>query len=245
MKMLPRLILSFIIVTATFAMPAKGDLQEEERFATAREKMVREQLLGRDIKDENVVRAMAKLPRHLFVDASLSGKAYNDHPLPIDEGQTISQPYVVALMTQAIGVKPGQKVLEVGTGSGYQAAVLSEMGGQVYTIEIRPKLAEKARSVLQSLAYGDVKVRPGDGYYGWPEAAPFDAIMVTAAANHIPPPLLEQLAEGGKLVIPLGSTAYFQTLTLVEKKGEKRYTRHIGSVQFVPMVGKILETNGR
>lgn len=242
--MASKLILALIIISASFASIAKAELQEDAKFARAREKMVRQQLMGRDITDEKVIDAMAKVPRHLFVEPSLRGKAYNDHPLPIDEGQTISQPYVVALMTQAVKFERGQKVLEIGTGSGYQAAILAEIGGQVYTIEIRPKLAEKASLTLQSLGYGQVKVRQGDGYFGWPEAAPFDAIMVTAAANHIPPALIDQLAEGGKLVIPLGSTAYFQTLTLVEKKGKKTYTRHIASVQFVPMIGKILETKG-
>ncbi|RLG71669.1 MAG: protein-L-isoaspartate O-methyltransferase [Methanobacteriota archaeon] len=203
-------------------------------------RMIQEDLMGRDITDKKVLEAMAKVPRHLFVPKKYRNQAYADHPLPIGYGQTISQPYVVALMTQALELKPQDKVLEIGTGSGYQAAILAEIVKEVYTIEIIPELAERARKTLESLGY-NVQVKTGDGYYGWEEKAPFDAIIVTAAASHIPPPLLEQLKEGGRLIIPLGSTKYYQTLTLIKKKDGKLETKHLTTVRFVPMTGKIQE----
>ena len=212
--------------------------QEQDPFAKERQRMVKEDLAGRDITDPKILKVMEKVPRHLFVEKKLWRHAYADHPLPIGEGQTISQPYIVALMTQALAIKPGQKVLEIGTGSGYQAAVLSELTDKVFTIEIRKSLADKAAKTLKGLGYTSIKVKYGDGYFGWEENAPFDAIIITCAANHIPPPLLNQLNIGGKLIIPLGSTTYSQTLTLITKKEDGEEVTHITSVAFVPMVGE-------
>lgn len=214
-------------------------LPEEEQFSSQRASMVERDIKGRGINDKRVLSAMMKVKRHLFVSSSLRSAAYADYPLPIGEGQTISQPYIVALMTEELGLKEGEKVLEIGTGSGYQAAVLSQMGMDVRTIEIRKGLAESARKRLNELGYKDVKVKYGDGYFGWEEEGPFDAIMVTAAANHIPPPLIKQLKEGGRLIIPLGSTTYYQTLTLVTKVKGDLDVRQITGVAFVPMVGKM------
>ena len=204
----------------------------------ARRKMVERDLKGRDITDPKVLEIMGRVPRQLFVDSSLASQAYADHPLPIGEGQTISQPYIVALMTQILQIKPGERVLEIGTGSGYQAAVLAELTDQVYTIEIRESLTKQAAQRLKQLGYDKVQMKYGDGYFGWEEAAPFDAIIVTAAANHIPPPLIKQLQEGGRLVVPLGSTTYFQTLTLLTKKEGKTHIQHLMGVSFVPMTGE-------
>lgn len=213
---------------------------QDDPFAKARSRMVEQDLKGRDITDPTVLKVMGKVQRHLFVDKSQQKSAYNDHPLPIAEGQTISQPYIVALMTQVLKIKSGEKVLEIGTGSGYQAAVLAEITDKVYTIEIRKGLAEEAAARLKNLGYKDVKVKNADGYFGWEEHAPFDAIIVTAAANHIPPPLIKQLKDGGRLVIPLGSTTYYQTLTLVTKiKGDDLRVEHITGVAFVPMAGEV------
>lgn len=211
---------------------------EEDKDTKRRNEMVRRQLASRDITDKKVLEAMKVIPRHLFVDERYRHQAYADHPLPIDEGQTISQPYIVALMTQYLDLEEGEKVLEVGTGSGYQAAVLAHLTEKVYSIEIKEKLARKASATLQSLNYSSVKVKHGDGYFGWDEYAPFDAIIVTCAANHIPPSLLNQLNEGGRLVIPLGSTLYYQTLTLVTKVKGKPEVQHILGVRFVPMTGE-------
>jgi protein-L-isoaspartate(D-aspartate) O-methyltransferase len=182
---------------------------------------------------------MGRIPRHLFVDKDLRNRAYGDYPLPIGEEQTISQPYVVALMTEALRLKPTDRVLEIGTGSGYQAAVLSEIVKEVFTIEIRKNLADMASKRLKDLGYSNVKVKYADGYFGWEEYAPFDAIIITAAANHIPPPLIRQLKEGGRLIVPLGSTVYYQTLTIVtKKKKEELDVEQMGSVAFVPMIGE-------
>ncbi|UCE23025.1 MAG: protein-L-isoaspartate(D-aspartate) O-methyltransferase [Candidatus Aminicenantes bacterium] len=222
-----------------FSVPFLSICQEEDDFSRKRELMVQRQLQGRDITDKQVLDVMRKVPRHLFVRPALRNYAYNDYPLEIDEGQTISQPYIVALMTQWLKLKEGQKVLEIGTGSGYQAAVLAHLTDKVYSIEIREKLAKKAGETLKTLKYDQVHVKWGDGYFGWEEHAPFDAIIVTCAANHIPPPLLKQLKEGGRLIIPVGSTLYFQTLTLVTKTKGKPKTKHISDVRFVPMVGEM------
>jgi len=203
--------------------------------------MIEHDIKGRGIKDKAVLDAMGKIPRHLFVGKSLMNKAYADHPLPIGEGQNISQPYVVALMTEALHLKPADKVLEIGTGSGYQAAVLAEIVKEVYTIEIRETLAATAAKRLKDLGYRNVKVKYADGYYGWKEHAPFDAIIITAAANHIPPPLLKQLNNGGRLILPLGSTLFYQKLTLVKKKDGDLDVEQIGAVSFVPMTGKAEE----
>jgi len=208
-------------------------------FSQKRQLMVERDLKGRGIRDPRVLGAMAKVPRHLFVDPSYQKQAYADHPLPIAEGQTISQPYVVALMTEAIKPQPTDRVLEIGTGSGYQAAVLAELVKEVYTIEIRKPLAETAERRLRDLGYVHVKVRYGDGYFGWEEYAPFDAILITASANHIPPPLIKQLKEGGRLILPLGSTLYYQVLTLATKVKAGLDVRELGSVVFVPMTGEM------
>lgn len=210
----------------------------EDRYTQKRYEMVQRQLASRDITEQKVLDAMKRVPRHLFVDPRYRSQAYADHPLPIDEGQTISQPYIVALMTQYIDLKRGEKVLEVGTGSGYQAAVLAQLTDKVYSMEIKESLAKKASVTLESLNYSLVQVKHGDGYFGWEEYAPFDAIIVTCAANHIPPPLLNQLNEGGRLIIPLGSTLYYQTLALVTKVKGKPEVKHVLGVRFVPMTGE-------
>lgn len=231
----PGLALIFLLALSLLPCPAPAD---DDAMTRARELMVERDLKGRDISDPVVLDVMGRVPRHLFVDPPLKDEAYSDYPLPIGEGQTISQPYVVALMTQLLELKPGEKVLEIGTGSGYQAAVLAGITERVYTVEIRKALYEKAEKRLRELGYGNVRVRHGDGYFGWEEFAPFDCIIVTAAANHIPPPLLAQLGEGGRLVIPLGSTRYYQTLTRITKvRGEPDVEQFIG-VRFVPMVGE-------
>lgn len=201
--------------------------------------MVDQDIKARGVKDSKVLRAMAKIPRQLYMPPDVRHRAYGDHPLPIGEGQTISQPYVVALMTEALKLRPGDRVLEIGTGSGYQAAVLAEIVKEVYTIEIRDTLAERAEKTLAQQGYTNVQVKYGDGYFGWEEYAPYDAIIITASANHIPPPLIKQLKEGGRLILPLGSTVYYQTLTLaIKKKGELELLQ-MGGVAFVPMVGEM------
>ncbi len=210
-----------------------------DSYTHERQAMVANDIKGRGVKDQKVLEVMGKIPRHLFVDENLRNRAYADYPLPIGEGQTISQPYVVALMTEALKLKSTDRVLEIGTGSGYQAAVLSELVKAAYTIEIRESLAEMASKRLKDLGYRNVKVKCADGYFGWEEYAPFDAIIITAAANHIPPPLIKQLKEGGRLIVPLGSTVYYQTLTLVtKKKNDKLDIEQMGAVAFVPMIGE-------
>ena len=201
--------------------------------------MVLHDIKARGVKDAVVLGIMGTVPRHLFVDASYRDRAYGDHPLPIGEGQTISQPYVVALMTEALKLKPGDRVLEIVTGSGYQAAVLSRIAKEVYTIEIRKNLVDKAGKLLAGLGNRNVQVKNADGYFGWEEHAPFDAIIITAAANHIPPPLIKQLKEGGRLIVPLGSTLYFQTLTLATKKKGELELEQVSPVAFVPMTGEM------
>ncbi|MCZ6876834.1 MAG: protein-L-isoaspartate(D-aspartate) O-methyltransferase [Acidobacteria bacterium] len=211
----------------------------QEDFAQQREKMVETQLKSRDIQSERVLEAMKKVPRHLFMPESVRQYAYIDSPVPIGEGQTISQPYIVGLMTQTVDPKPGDRALEVGTGSGYQAAVLGELVQEVYTIEIIPDLAERAEKALAESGYDNVEVRQGDGYQGWPEKAPFDIILITAAPEEIPQPLIDQLAEGGRLVVPVGPQGEIQTLTLVTReKGEVKRT-YITDVRFVPMTGEV------
>ncbi|MDD2901705.1 MAG: protein-L-isoaspartate(D-aspartate) O-methyltransferase [Syntrophales bacterium] len=205
-------------------------------YAAPRQSMVDLQLKARGISDARVLAAMGKAPRHLFMPELLAPMAYEDHPLPIGSGQTISQPYIVALMTEWGEIKAGDKVLEVGTGSGYQAAVLAELADKVFSIDIRPELAEQAAKVLKSLSYSQVKVKSGDGYLGWPEQAPFDAILVTAAATRVPPALEKQLKEGGRLVIPLGQAEGVQTLTRFRKiQGKLRPDSRL-AVRFVPLV---------
>ncbi|MFQ5442405.1 MAG: protein-L-isoaspartate(D-aspartate) O-methyltransferase [Thermodesulfobacteriota bacterium] len=215
--------------------------QGSGQFHKQRMRMVERDIKGRGISDEKTLAAMRKVKRHLFVPLLSRIASYSDHPLPIGEGQTISQPYIVALMTEKLGLKGKERVLEVGTGSGYQAAVLAEIGAEVRTIEIRKRLADAARKRLKELGYEKVEVKYGDGYSGWEDEGPYDAVIVTAAANHIPPPLLSQLKDGGRLIIPLGNTTYYQTLTLVTKRGDTLDVEHITGVAFVPMVGRMLE----
>jgi protein-L-isoaspartate(D-aspartate) O-methyltransferase len=217
-----------------------GAWDESPEQYRERQKMVRTQIAARGVKDPGVLEAMRSVPRHLFVPAGLQAQAYQDHPLPIGEGQTISQPYIVALMTELLEAEPGDRVLEIGTGSGYQAAVLSPLVEQVYTIEIKPFLHQRSRVLLEQLGYENVHTRQGDGYFGWEEAAPFDAIMITAAVDHIPPPLLQQLAGDGKMVLPLGNPFGFQNLVVVEKHGEDYQVRQVTGVLFVPMTGQAL-----
>jgi len=206
----------------------------EGTFATSAGMMVEKQLRPRAIDDPRVLRAMAKVPREKFVAKELEASAYEDRPLPIGFGQTISQPFIVAFMTQALKPKPTDRVLEIGTGSGYQAAVLGELVAQVYTIEIVRPLAQRAATVLHALGYKNVLVKGGDGYKGWPEHAPFDAIIVTAAPDHVPQPLIEQLKEGGRMVIPVGKT-YAQELQVLEKHGGVVKQTAALPVKFVPL----------
>jgi protein-L-isoaspartate(D-aspartate) O-methyltransferase len=205
-------------------------------FKAMREKMVESQIKSRGVRDPRVLSAMLKVERHLFVPKEFQNSAYSDQPLPIGEGQTISQPYIVALMTELLELKGGERVLEVGTGSGYQAAILAELAAEVYTIEIVEKLASSAQKVLLELGYQNIKVKAGDGYLGWPEAAPFDAIIITCAPDHIPKPLLDQLKEGGRMVVPVGT--YSQDLKKIVKKSGKVETTGIIPVIFVPMTGE-------
>jgi protein-L-isoaspartate(D-aspartate) O-methyltransferase len=198
--------------------------------------MVRTQIEAREVRDPRVLRAMRAVPRHRFVPDSQRAAAYQDRPLPIGEQQTISQPYIVALMTELAKLEPGDTVLEIGTGSGYQSAVLAEMGVQVFSIEIIEPLAKRAKATLASLGYESVQVRHGDGYAGWPEHAPFDAILVTAAPPKIPEPLKAQLSVGGRLVVPVGK--YFQSLMVLTRTKEGFREETILPVRFVPMTGK-------
>lgn len=206
-------------------------------FMQAVRQMVEKDLKARGISDPTVLKAMGKVKRHLFIDEEYQEQAYDDHPLPIDEGMTISQPYIVALMTETLKIKPGEKVLEVGTGSGYQAAVLSELTDEVYSVEIKKKLAENARRNLDKNGYVNVKTKHGDGYFGWEEYAPFDAIMISCAVKRIPSPLLEQLKEGGRMVLPIGDTTYYQDLIFARKDKGVKIT-HICGVRFVPITGE-------
>ncbi|MBI5016611.1 MAG: protein-L-isoaspartate(D-aspartate) O-methyltransferase [Deltaproteobacteria bacterium] len=193
--------------------------------------------VGTKSLDRRTLEAVGRAPRHEFVPAELRRFAYDNRPLPIGFGQTISQPYIVALMTDLLGVEAGDRVLEVGTGSGYQAAILAELGARVYTVEIIPQLAERARLTLARLGYRAVEVRDGDGYYGWEEHAPFDAVVVTAASGHIPQPLVRQLKPGGRLVIPVGGPFMTQELVFVEKTAGVVRTRQVLPVVFVPLTG--------
>ena len=214
---------------------------DSPEFQKARKSMIRDQIERRGISDTLVLQAMGDVPRQCFVPKNIISKAYRDTALPIGEGQTISQPYVVALMTASLKLRKGHRVLEIGTGSGYQSAVLARIVKQVYTIEIKHRLYETSTRLLQNLGYANIKTRQGDGYFGWPQVAPFDAIMITAAVNHIPPPLLQQLKDGGRLILPLGNPFSYQNLTLVIKKGDDYITKSITGVLFVPMTGQALE----
>ncbi len=225
-----------ILATLCFALgPHLATAQDE--YAQARRRMVEEQIAARGITDTAVLRAMRTVPRHLFVPEGWRADSYGDYPLPIGEAQTISQPYVVAYMTEQLRIGPRSRVLEVGTGSGYQAAVLAEIAREVYTIEIVPELGRSAAVRLGELGYRDVRTRIGDGYAGWPDAAPFDAIIVTAAAEDVPAPLIAQLKPGGRMVLPLGPHDGDQDLVLVRKSADGRgiVTRVLLPVRFVPL----------
>ncbi len=221
--------------------PRAASWDEPKEMRQRRLDMVSRQIAARGIRDEAVLEAMQSVPRHLFVPKSMQERAYADSPLPIDAGQTISQPYVVALMTELLELEPQQRILEIGTGSGYQAAVLSTLVEEVFTIEIKEILYRQATERLEELGYGNVRTRHGDGYFGWEEEAPFDGIMITASVDHVPPPLLEQLVDGGKIVLPLGHPFSFQNLVVVTKVGADYRLRQVTGVLFVPMTGKALE----
>jgi protein-L-isoaspartate(D-aspartate) O-methyltransferase len=220
------------------AVAADGDAKQAERYAEARGEMVAQQMRARGIVDAKVLAAMGRVPRHEFVPAAVRGQAYADRPLQIGHGQTISQPFIVAFMTQALNPAPTDRVLEIGTGSGYQAAVLAELVAKVYTIEIVQPLGERARADLARLGYRNVDVRIGDGYEGWPEEAPFDAIIVTCSPERVPAPLVTQLREGGRMIIPVGEAGGAQELYLLEKRGTKVVQSAVMPVRFVPMTGR-------
>jgi len=226
-------IIYFIFIT----LAASGCSSGEPAYEKLRERMVSKQIKARGLTDSLVISSMLEVPRHLFVPARLKMNAYVDSPLPIGQKQTISQPYIVALMTSSLNLKGSERVLEVGTGSGYQAAVLANIADSVYSIEIIPELAEKAEALLDTLGYDNAQVRAGDGYDGWPGKAQFDAIIVTAAAPRIPEKLVAQLVEGGRLVIPVGG--FMQHLNVYNKAGGELKLIHSSPVRFVPMTGKI------
>jgi protein-L-isoaspartate(D-aspartate) O-methyltransferase len=213
-----------------------GQVRREPDPAAARAIMVRDQLRGRDVDDVRVLDAMSRVPRHLFVPDAVRTDAYGDYPLPIGNGQTISQPYIVGFMTQALEVEPHHRVLEIGTGSGYQAAILAELAKEVYTIEIVAPLAEQARKTLEELGYKNVRTKTGNGYLGWPEHAPYDRVMVTAAPDAVPRPLVEQLRTGGLMAIPVGT--FDQELRILRRTNSGLELLRTLPVRFVPMVGK-------
>jgi protein-L-isoaspartate(D-aspartate) O-methyltransferase len=224
----------FFLLTNATAVPGAEEFSEAD-FSQLRKQMVSQQLERRDITSPTVLKAMAAVPRHLFVPISIRDLSYEDRPLPLGYDQTISQPYIVALMTQLLEISPGDRILEVGTGSGYQAAVLAEMGAEVYSIEIIKELGLRARKTLSDLSYDNVTVSVGDGYEGWPEKAPFSGIIVTCAPTTIPAPLKQQLAEGGRMVIPAGESSN-QKLYLLTQKNGSLVQQDIIDVRFVPMV---------
>ncbi len=226
-----------IVMTNTILLLSPDSFaREDDPYADQREEMVQQGVVGWGIEDEDVIEAMRNVPRHEFVSEEYRSQAYANHPLPIGHGQTISQPYIVALMTQKAGVKAGDKVLEIGTGSSYQAAVLAQLVDQVYTIEIIEALAQRAQETLERLGYDNVTVKHADGYFGWEEHAPFDAIVVTAAPDHVPQPLVQQLKIGGRMIIPVGPVGGFQTLWQVTRVGDREVrTENLGGVTFVPL----------
>jgi protein-L-isoaspartate(D-aspartate) O-methyltransferase len=233
--------LAFLLALSLPGMALMAASFDSPETRKARDRMVREQIEARGVSMSQVLEAMRSVPRHQFVPEDIVHSAYDDHPLPIGEGQTISQPYIVALMTEVLQLKPTDRVLEIGTGSGYQAAVLSRLAAEVYTIEIKHQLHLNALHTLANLGYKTIVARHGDGYFGWPEAAPFDAIMITAAVDHIPPPLVKQLRDGGRLVLPLGSPFGYQNLVLVTKQAQDVSVRQITGVLFVPMTGHAMQ----
>lgn len=228
----------WLAVALIAAAPDVGQQDRAPHDAALRERMVATQIAARGVSDPRVLQALRSVERHRFVPETLRDAAYGDHPLPIGHGQTISQPYVVALMTELARVRPGARVLEVGTGSGYQAAILSLLAKEVYTIEIVEPLAREAAARLRALGYANVEVRAGDGYRGWPERAPFDAILVTAAPREIPQPLVEQLAPGGRLVAPVGEEGGTQELVALERTSTGLRRWSVAPVRFVPMTGE-------
>lgn len=228
---------SFSTPSPTKVQPTLETTESGINFASARSRMVDTQIAPRGIENPDILEAMRTVPRHEFVPKDLRALAYNDHPLPIGYGQTISQPFIVGLMTQTIEPKPGMRILEIGTGSGYQAAILAELGADVYTIEIIPELAQQAAQRLMDLGYTNISTLTADGYFGWQEYAPFDAIMVTAAPDHLPQPLADQLKDGGRIVIPIGPIGFVQTLWLFEKKDGELEATNLGGVTFVPFTG--------
>jgi len=231
-------ILLIFIIFLLIVIYEHDKIDEIDDCIEKRQSMVLNQLRSRDIIDSKVLQAMLTVPRHQFVDLSIRESAYNDYPLAIGEGQTISQPYIVALMTQLLELKGDEKVLEIGTGSGYQAVVLAEIVEEVYTIEIYESLSKKSEKLLNDLGYRNIKFKVGDGYHGWEEHAPYDAIIVTCAPDHVPPPLLQQIKDdGGRIVIPVGGIWMVQTLMKIEKIGGKIKSKGIIGVRFVPMIG--------
>lgn len=236
----PNRIVAALCLGGCLVVAAAEPAAPDDRYAEPRRDMVANQLRARGIANPAVLSAMGRVPRHEFVPTLLRRLAYADRPLPIGHDQTISQPYIVAFMTEALKPAPTDRVLEIGTGSGYQAAVLAELVAEVYTIEIVPSLGERARADLARLKYGNVHVRIGDGYEGWPAHAPFDAIIVTCSPEHVPKPLVEQLRDGGRMIIPVGNEASGQELVLLEKRGTTVVQRAVMPVRFVPMTGKAL-----
>ncbi|GIK36758.1 MAG: hypothetical protein BroJett011_05910 [Chloroflexota bacterium] len=226
-------------ITLSTPVPSPpGTLAEtpaSDPYAEVRQRMVEQQLRGRDISNEAVLAAMSEVPRHKFVTTDYLSSAYSDYPLPIGFGQTISQPYIVAVMTELADIQPGEKVLEIGTGSGYQAAILAQLTDHVYTIEIIPELAQRAQDTFKQLGYKQITAKQADGYGGWEEYAPFEAIIVTAAPDHVPQPLVNQLADGGKMVIPIGPPGGYQSLWLLERQGDEVIRTNWGGVRFVPL----------
>ncbi len=229
--------IAFIFMLTLNCAREKPMRHSEEYYQKLRHAMVEQQIIARGVKDPRVIKAMETVPRHKFLPPEEAPFAYEDEPRPIGQGQTISQPYIVAFMTEQLHLKPTDRVLEIGTGSGYQAAVLAEIADSVFTIEIIPELAQSAAKRLKALGYDNVVVRQGDGYNGWPEKAPFDAIIVTAAPPKIPPPLLEQLKNDGTMVLPVGK--YVQELVVVKKSATGMAMQNILPVRFVPMTGKV------
>jgi protein-L-isoaspartate(D-aspartate) O-methyltransferase len=219
---------------------------QEDRFTQARLELVENDIEGAGIMNKDVLRAIRTVPRHEFVSPDYVDQAYENHPLPIGYGQTISQPYIVAWMTELLELQHGEKVLEIGTGSGYQAAILAELGYvEVYSVEIIPELAQSAAKRLQDLGYTNVHIKQGDGYYGWPEYAPFDAIIVTAAPDHLPAPLTKQLTDGGRIVIPIGPPGWYQSLWKFVKENGELTAYNLGGVSFVPLTGSGIEQQGK
>jgi len=238
-RKLPFILIVLVIILLFLVIFPLKEKREESIHSQNRQLMVENQLKKRNISDNNVLNVMGEVPRHEFVDEAIQDKAYNDSPLGIGEGQTISQPYIVALMTQLLELNGDERVLEVGTGSGYQAAILAEIADEVYTIEINESLSLQAQNLLKQLGYDNIHFKIGDGYYGWEEEAPFDAIIVTCAPDHVPPPLLEQLhPEYGRMVIPVGSVWMVQTLLKIYMVKGKRVSEGITGVMFVPMISQ-------